>query len=146
MNEVCELRTAAGLTQAELARRSGVAQPNVAAYESGRRRPSAAMLARLRRAASPLPREALARRRDELVEVAARHVMRDVRVFGSVSRGTDTSVSDVDLLVDPPATAGLLELAAFALEVEDLLGFPVDLVTEGGLRPDHPIRAEAVPL
>ncbi|WP_426003481.1 helix-turn-helix transcriptional regulator [Paenarthrobacter sp. NyZ202] len=35
-NVVRELREAAGLNQAELASRSGVAQPNIAPYEAGR--------------------------------------------------------------------------------------------------------------
>jgi transcriptional regulator with XRE-family HTH domain len=44
-------RTAAGLTQAELARRAGTVQSAIAAYESGERRPSLDTLGRLVRAA-----------------------------------------------------------------------------------------------
>ncbi len=46
-----EARAAAGLTQAELARRAGTVQSAVAAYESGERRPSLDTLERLVRAA-----------------------------------------------------------------------------------------------
>lgn len=52
VNILRELREEAGLSQAELADRSGAAQPNIAAYESGSRKASAAMMERLRRSAS----------------------------------------------------------------------------------------------
>ena len=146
MSEVREIRLAAGLTQAELAARSGVAQPNIAAYEAGRRRPSSAMLARLRAVARVLPHEALAAHRAEVLAIAARHGIEHVRVFGSVSRGSDTADSDLDLLISVPPGTGLMTISAFALEVEALLGEKVDVVSEGGLRADHPIRLEAVPL
>lgn len=146
MTEVLAIRRAAGLTQDQLAARSGVAQPNIAAYETGRRKPSLTMLARLRRAASPLPHEVVAAKRSELLDLAAKYHLTHVRLFGSASRGTDTPGSDVDLLVRVPPKTGLMTLSAFALEAERLLGMKVDLVTEGGLRADHPIRREAVAL
>lgn len=46
-----EARRLAGISQRELARRVGVTQPVVAAYESGRTQPSVAQLDRLVRAA-----------------------------------------------------------------------------------------------
>ncbi|WP_370287768.1 helix-turn-helix domain-containing protein [Nocardioides sp.] len=145
-DEVRALRTAAGLTQAELAARAGVAQPNIAAYESGRRRASSATIARLRRAAAPRPGEALATHRTALIALAARHGLTQMRVFGSVRHGSDAPGSDVDLLVAAAPGTGLVSVAAFALAAEDLLGVPVDVVTEGALRPDHPIRLEALAL
>jgi DNA-binding XRE family transcriptional regulator len=42
-----ELRVAAGLTQAELARRTGIHRPNIARVEAGRHTPSLETLARL---------------------------------------------------------------------------------------------------
>lgn len=80
-NPVRELREAAGLSQVELARRSGVAQPNIAAYETRRRRISPEMLRRLRSAVRPLPHEALVAHRDELVRLAERYELSNVRVF-----------------------------------------------------------------
>jgi predicted nucleotidyltransferase len=146
MNPVLEIRTQAGLTQDQLAARSGVAQPNIAAYESGRRVASEAMLERLRRAASRLPHEAVEANRDALLAIATKHGLSNVRLFGSAMRRTDTPESDVDLLVAAPQGTGLLAISAFAMEVEELLRSQVDIVTEGGLRADHPIRREAVPL
>lgn len=143
-NPVRELREAAGLSQAELARRSGVAQPNVAAYEAGRRRVSGEMLERLRAAARPLPHDALAARRADLVNLARRYGLSDVRVFGSAARGTDRPGSDLDILVNRSPGTGLLTIAAFAAEAGELLGVEVDVVTDGGLPADHEILATAV--
>lgn len=143
-NPVRELREAAGLSQAELARRSGVAQPNVAAYEAGRRSASAEMLERLRAAARPLPRDALAARHADLVNLAGRYGLSNVRVFGSAARGTDRPDSDLDILVTRPPGTGLLTIAAFAAEAGELLGVEVDVMTDGGLPADHEILATAV--
>jgi uncharacterized protein len=48
---IVHARRTSGLSQAELARRSGVPQSVLSAYEHGRRQPSVAALARLLRAA-----------------------------------------------------------------------------------------------
>jgi predicted nucleotidyltransferase len=139
-----ELRERAGLSQSQLAQRSGVAQPNIAAYESGRRHPSAAMVDRLRSAMRPLPHEALEQHRDELKALAADHGLSNLRVFGSAGEGTDTSQSDLDILVTRAPNVGLLTIAEFAFAAEQLLGVPVDVVTDGGLPADHPILRSAV--
>lgn len=139
-----DLRERAGLSQAQLALRSGVAQPNIAAYESGRRNPSAAMLDRLRSALRPLPHEALDRHRHELKELAAQYGLTNLRVFGSVPQGTDTARSDLDLLVTRSPDIGLLTIAEFGFAAERLLGVPVDVVTDGGLPEGHPILRSAV--
>ncbi len=140
------MRLAAGLTQSELARRTGVAQPNIAAYEAGRRTPSDEMLARLRTGCLSRPSVALAAHRDEIRAILARHNLRDPRVFGSVARGTDGPGSDLDLVVTAGDATDVLDLIDSADEIEDLLGFHVDLVTDRALRPDHPIRTTLVPL
>ncbi|KAA0977958.1 helix-turn-helix domain-containing protein [Paeniglutamicibacter gangotriensis] len=146
VNPVRSLREAAGLSQAELARRSGVAQPNIASYEAGRRSVSAMMLERLRMAARPLPRDALVARRAELVSLAGRYGFDNVRVFGSAARGTDGPGSDLDILVTRSPGTGLLTIAAFAADANDLLGVEVDVVTDGGLSAGHEILATALPV
>lgn len=143
-NQIRELREVAGLSQAELARRSGVAQPNIAAYESGRRRASAEMIERLRAAARPLPHEALAAHRDELLKLAEEFGLSNARVFGSTARGTDHPGSDLDLLVTRSEGTGLLTLAAFAAAAGELLGVEVDVVSDGGLHSDHDVLVTAV--
>jgi uncharacterized protein len=142
-----EARRRAGMTQRQLAEASGVRQPNIAAYERGQRVPSAQMTDRLLAAARTRPSVALAAHRDDVRRVAGRHHAREVRVFGSVARGTDGPHSDLDLLVTFDAHASLLDQAALVRELEDLLGLPVDVVSAAALRErDEHIRAEAVPV
>lgn len=91
---------------------------------------------------------ALRARRTRLVELAALHGARRLRVFGSVARGEADAASDVDFLVEMEPGRSLLDLGALLLELEAELGRRVDLVTEGGLPPRvrEKILGEAVPL
>ncbi|MDF1489866.1 XRE family transcriptional regulator [Tessaracoccus caeni] len=141
------IRTAAGLSQRELAARSGVPQPNIAAYESGRRRPTSATIERLESATRVPTLDRLRRHRDAIAALAAARRLTDVRVFGSVARGEAEEGSDLDLLVHPTDQASIFDLAGFMAEAEGLLGVPVDVVSDRGSGPtmDH-IRKEAVPL
>ena len=61
------------------------------------------------------------------------HRARNARVFGSVLRGQDTAESDLDILVDPLPGATLFDISAIQLELGDLLGVPVDVLTPGAL-------------
>lgn len=90
----------------------------------------------------------LRRRRAEILEVAARHGARNVRVFGSVARGDVDEASDVDILVEMEKGRSLLDLAGFHLDLEELLGVSVDVVTVNGLRERirDDVLAEALPL
>ncbi len=85
-------------------------------------------------------------RRDEIVEVAARHGARNVRVIGSVARGEDTAESDVDLLVDLDPGVGLFAIGALELELEEILGRKVDVVIARVLREGVAATVEAIPL
>lgn len=146
MNDVRTIRLAAALTQEELAERSGVAQPNIAAYETGQRNPSSAMLRRLRAAAKPRPSHVLADHRDAILALARQHKATRVRVFGSVARGEDSSGSDIDLLVRFEPDADVFDMADLVSALESLTGLDVDVVSEGGLRAGSGIRNEAVAL
>ncbi len=97
--------------------------------------------------ATDIPRlEALVARRGEIIEVAARHGASNVRVFGSVARGEAGPGSDIDLLVDMEEGRSLLDLAAIHLELEDLLGFPVEIGTDVKPRLRERVAAEVVAL
>jgi predicted nucleotidyltransferase len=72
-------------------------------------------------------------KRAMILEVAARHGARNVRVFGSVSRGEASPQSDVDILVDLDPGRSLMDLGGLLMDLEDLLGRKVDVVTEKGL-------------
>ncbi len=76
----------------------------------------------------------LARVRAEIQAAAARHGATNVRVFGSVARGDADAASDIDFLVDFQPGRSLLDLAGLLIDLEDLLGHPVDVVTEPGLK------------
>jgi predicted nucleotidyltransferase len=91
--------------------------------------------------------EIIGDRREQVLQLARRHGVRNVRVFGSVAYHAATPESDVDFLVDG------LENAAWGggrllIELQDLLQRPVDLVTEGDLHDliRDKIVDEAIPL
>jgi predicted nucleotidyltransferase len=84
-----------------------------------------------------MPLEQLvASRRNEIVQIAARHGVQKVRVFGSVARGEAGANSDLDLLVDTGPNTSPWFPAGLVLDLESLLGCRVDVVTEAGLRPE----------
>ena len=98
------------------------------------------------RAARPLPSMALDLHRREVLALASRHKVGNVRVFGSVARGEDTRSSDVDLLVTPDEGASLFDLVAFAQETEDIVGCPVDVISDRTVAPDSSIVRDALSL
>ena len=76
----------------------------------------------------------LQERRTQVLAIAAKHVAYNVRVFGSVARHDADSASDIDLLVDMEPERSLLDLGGLLMDLQELLGCPVDVVTEKGLR------------
>ncbi len=136
----------------------------VARYETGVASPTVRTLQRLLRAAgrdlelssvsaqTGFPASSLATLREHRSEIhaaAERVGARNVRVFGSVARGEDTPMSDVDLLVDFPAhERGLLPLLTLAERVEQIVGRRVDVAAVEVMADSVRERAlaEAVPL
>ena len=94
------------------------------------------------------PSVALERKRGAVRETARRFHTANPRIFGSVLHGTDRDDSDLDLLVDALPGATLFDLGALQVELEDLLGVPVDLLTPGDLPAKFRARvlAEAQPV
>lgn len=86
--------------------------------------------------------------RADILEIARRHGLRDVRVFGSMARGDASETSDVDLLVSLPPDRTGLALGGLLMDVQDLLQCKVDVVTDRGLHPAlrNRILKEAQPL
>jgi len=94
------------------------------------------------------PSEALALHPTVIRDVVAAHRACNARVFGSVLRGEDSDASDLDLLIDTTPHTTLMDVAAIQVELERLLGVPVDVLTPGAL-PETLLRqvlAEAVPV
>ena len=73
-------------------------------------------------------------KRERILEIAAKHGARNVRVFGSVARGDAKAGSDVDFLVELEKGKSLLDQAGLLIDLEKLLGCHVDVVTDRGLR------------
>jgi predicted nucleotidyltransferase len=86
--------------------------------------------------------------RDEILRIAAHHGAGNVRLFGSVARGDDTSESDVDLLIDVTGDTSPWFPGSLVADLEQLLGRRVQVVIRRSL--SHLIRdavlREAVPL
>ena len=71
----------------------------------------------------------------DILRIAESHGASNVRVFGSVARGTAGPESDLDLLVDLESGRTLFDLVAIQQDLEEFLGRRVDVVTEAGLSP-----------
>lgn len=99
--------------------------------------PHAAANAALRRVGRmPVPAlTELRARRDEILRVAEARGAHNVRVFGSVARGTESDGSDVDFLVQMDDQRSLFDLGGLLMDLQDLLGCDVDVTTDAGLRP-----------
>jgi predicted nucleotidyltransferase len=72
-------------------------------------------------------------KREEILRITVKHGARNVHVFGSASRGEAGEGSEVDLLVEFEPGRTLLDRAGLVVELGDLLGRKVDVVTKGGL-------------
>lgn len=135
------------MSQRDLAQRSGIHQPNIAAIESGRTVPSGRTLERLLRATHERPSVVLDRHRNRVRKIISDHRGHDPRVFGSVARGSDTVTSDLDLLVRFDPGTSIFDAVGLARDLEELLGVRVDIASDGaGGRVLARARAEAVPV
>ena len=56
--------------------------------------------------------EILANKRTQILKISASHGARDIRVFGSVSRGEATEKSDIDILIKLEPGRSLLDIVA----------------------------------
>lgn len=87
-------------------------------------------------------------KRKDILRIAGEHGARNLRVFGSVARGDASSASDLDLLVEWDSGRSLLDHSRLVLELQSLLGTPVEIGTERSLHwyVRDKILNEAVPL
>jgi predicted nucleotidyltransferase len=79
------------------------------------------------------PSSALASRRNAVHDIVRRFGLENPRIFGSALHGRDVDGSDLDLLVDPLPHTTLFDLGGLQVELEELLGVPVDVLTPGDL-------------
>ena len=94
------------------------------------------------------PSVALQAHREAIREIALRHRVRNVRVFGSVLYGNDIEDSDLDLLVEPLPEATLMDIARIQVEIAKLLNVSVDVLTPNALPEKFRahVLTEAVPV
>ena len=88
--------------------------------------------------------------KSQILALAQKHGIENIRVFGSVARGDQDEESDIDFLCHLPLEKGatLWEMAGMWGDMEELLPVEFDLVAEERLRPEMMKRVllEAVPL
>jgi predicted nucleotidyltransferase len=83
----------------------------------------------------------LERLREKIAPILRRLGVRRASVFGSLARGEGNEESDVDLLVELEPGRSLLDLAELKVELEEVLGRRVDVITYDSL---HPLLRERV--
>ena len=87
-------------------------------------------------------------KRDELLYIAKQHGVTTIKLFGSVARAEEMVDSDIDFLVTTGPVVSSWFPAGLVLDLEELFGRPVDIVTESALHPtlrEHVLN-EAIPL
>lgn len=94
------------------------------------------------------PSEALEANRQAVRQAVKQFKTENPRLFGSALHGNDREDSDLDLLVDPLPGVTLFDLGGLQVELEELLGVPVDLLTPGDLPPKfrEAVLSEAKPV
>ena len=70
-----------------------------------------------------------------IAEVLKKNGVKRAALFGSVVRGEAAEGSDIDILVEFEGRKSLLDLAGLKMEIQDILGKKVDILTYGSLHP-----------
>ncbi len=94
------------------------------------------------------PSAALEMNREAIRAAVSRYRTANPRVFGSVLHGDDQEGSDIDILVDVLPGVTLFQLGGLQVELEEMLGVRVDLLTPGELplRIRAKVLSEAAPI
>ena len=87
-------------------------------------------------------------KREEILAVCAKYGARNVRLFGSVARSEADEQSDIDLIVDFEPGRSLFDHAGLWLELQELVGVEVDVVSSRGIKPRirERVLREGIPL
>lgn len=95
-----------------------------------------------------ITRDTIREHREAILAIARRYGASDIRIFGSVARGDATESSDLDLIVRFGPECSLFDHGGLLMDLQDLLGVKVDVISENGMRErfrNH-IMQDVVPL
>lgn len=86
--------------------------------------------------------------RQEILSLAQKHGVTNIKVFGSFARGEAHEKSDVDFLVEIEKNRSLLDIGLLVMDLQDLLHRKVDIVEPNGLHSliREKILREAIPV
>ena len=73
--------------------------------------------------------------KSKIIPILEKYGVKKASLFGSAVREDHTEDSDIDILVEMPETATLLDLASLKLDLEDILKRKVDVLTFDSLHP-----------
>ena len=82
-----------------------------------------------------LSREKLEEIKDIIVKVLKKHNVKRAAIFGSIARGEATEESDIDIVIEFEGRKSLLDLVDLKLELQELLGKKVDVITYNSNNP-----------
>ncbi|MHC4324759.1 MAG: nucleotidyltransferase family protein [Planctomycetota bacterium] len=77
--------------------------------------------------------EIITDKKEQILVLAAKYGASNIRVFGSVANGTANADSDIDFLVDMEKDRSLFDMGGLLMDLQELFGRKVDVVTENGL-------------
>lgn len=76
----------------------------------------------------------------QIDQIATKYGIKKVFIFGSVARGEDDQVSDIDFLIEMEDGASALGVGGFQYEVQHLLGIEVDVVPTFALSKERDVE------
>ncbi len=79
--------------------------------------------------------------RDILIKVLKKYDVKKAALFGSIVEDKATKDSDIDLIIEFKGRKSLLDLVSLKLELEELLGRKVDVITYKSI---HPLLKERI--
>ena len=92
--------------------------------------------------------ELLRKKREDILQIASKHGVARIRIFGSAARGESREDSDIDFLIEVKGPTTPWFPGSLVADLEKLLGRRVDVVEPDAIR--KPLRErilqEAVPL
>ncbi len=77
--------------------------------------------------------EELRNYRSSIVSLAKKRHIDNIRIFGSVAKNQEHKKSDIDFLIHMKKEADLLDLSGFKLDLEELIGTPVDVIPDNSI-------------